>query len=50
MADEITPKEEIAVESPIEHVSEPETAIFPEPQTAQIPVNEPLPTPNRNLK
>ncbi len=43
MADEITPKEEVAVEAPIEPVSEPVQAS--ESQTAQIPVNEPLPTP-----
>jgi hypothetical protein len=43
MIDEITPKEEVIVEAPIEPVSEPVQA--PEPQTAQIPVNEPLPSP-----
>lgn len=43
MVDEITPKEEITIEAPIEPVSEPVQA--PEPQTAQIPVNEPLPIP-----
>ena len=43
MADEITPKEEVAVEAPIEPVSEP--IQVPEPQTDQIPVSEPLPTP-----
>ncbi|NVN96564.1 MAG: hypothetical protein HXX18_14940 [Bacteroidetes bacterium] len=42
MADEIIPKEEVAVEAPIEPVSEP--TIAPEPQTAQIPVSEPLTT------
>ena len=39
MADEITPKEEVTVEAPIEPVQAPEAP------TAQIPVNEPLPTP-----
>jgi len=43
MADEIIPKEELVVEAPIESVSEPVQTS--EPQTAQIPVNEPLPTP-----
>jgi len=43
MADEIKSKEEIAVEAPIEPVSEPVQA--PEAPTDQIPVNEPLPTP-----
>lgn len=43
MADEITPKEEVTVEAPVEPVSEPIQA--PEAPTAQIPVNEPLPIP-----
>lgn len=42
MADEITPKEEVIVGAPIEPVSEPVQALGL--QTAQIPVNEPLPT------
>jgi hypothetical protein len=52
MADEIIPKEEVAIEAPIEPfnnesqdilpISEPVQA--PEPQTAQIPVSEPLAT------
>jgi hypothetical protein len=43
MTDEITPKEEVIAEAPIEPVSEP--VQVSESQTAQIPVNEPLPTP-----
>ena len=43
MTDEITPKEEVIIEAPIEPVSEPVQAS--EPQTDQIPVNEPLSTP-----
>lgn len=45
MADEITPKEEVVVETQNELISEPETIISPETPTAQIPVNEPLPAP-----
>lgn len=44
MADEIIPKEEVVVETPNEPISEPETVISSEPQTAQIPVSEPLTT------
>ena len=44
MADEIIIKEKVTTEAPIEPVFEPVEA--PEPQTAQIPVNEPLPTLN----
>ncbi|MFA6392728.1 MAG: DeoR family transcriptional regulator [Candidatus Paceibacterota bacterium] len=43
MTDEITSKEEIAVEAPKESIPEPIQA--PEAPTAQIPVSEPLPTP-----
>ena len=43
MPDEITQNEEVAIEVPIEPVSEPTQAS--EPPTAQIPVNEPLATP-----
>ena len=43
MSDEILPKEEVAVEAPIEPISEPIQASVP--QTDQIPVFEPLPTP-----
>ena len=43
MADEITPKEEVIVEAPIEPISEPIQAS--EAPTAQIPVNEPLDIP-----
>ena len=47
MADENTIKEEVAVEAPIEPVSEPEpvSVEVPEEPTAQIPVNEPLTEP-----
>lgn len=47
MADEITPKEEVKIESQIEVVSDPESVIAeaPKTQTAQIPVNEPLAVP-----
>ena len=43
MADEIIPKEEVTTETPIETIPEP--VEVPETQTAQIPVNEPLPSP-----
>jgi hypothetical protein len=43
MADEITLKEEIVIEAPIEPIPEP--VQVSEAQTAQIPVSEPLPTP-----
>ena len=45
MADEITQKEEVVVETQNEPISELETVISPETPTAQIPVNEPLPAP-----
>jgi hypothetical protein len=50
MTDEIMPKEEVVVETPNEPISEPETVISPESQTAQIPVSEPLPTPTTEVE